>query len=76
MLRDLFSDPGMVAPSIPVVTRSYEEAHMREPVDSSERPCVMGEECECNMISRHVDAPPFLNSILSFGPDRQTDNII
>lgn len=52
MLKDLFSDPGIAAPTIPVVTRAYEEAYMREPIDSSERHCVMGEECECNMISR------------------------
>jgi hypothetical protein len=25
---------------------------MREPIDSSERRCVMGENCECNMLSR------------------------
>jgi hypothetical protein len=72
MLADLFGDTGgMVAPSVPVVTRAYEvkslsvwkrhtqfltesfqESYMREPIDSTERPCVMGERCECTMVSR------------------------
>lgn len=52
LLQDLFSDSGVVAPSVPVVTRAYEEAHMREPIDVSERRCVMEESCECNMLSR------------------------
>ena len=51
MLEDLFSGEGVKAPHVPVVTKAYEESMMREPIDASERPCVMGDMCECNMIS-------------------------
>eukprot|EP00961_Rhodomonas_salina_P079706 1071114-Rhodomonas_salina.1 len=39
-------------PSVPYVTRQYEEAYMREPRDSTERACAMGDECECMFIDR------------------------
>lgn len=54
ILQDLFGAPGNVqSPAdIPVVTRVYEEQFMREPYNSSERQCVMGDECECNMIDK------------------------
>ena len=52
MLSDLFKDDSVTAPSVPIVTRSYEESYMQEKIDSSERTCVMGERCECTMISR------------------------
>jgi hypothetical protein len=35
---------------IPLVTKSYEEMFMREPVYEYERECIMGAECECNFI--------------------------
>lgn len=35
---------------IPLVTKSYEEMFMREPVYEYERECVMGAECECNFV--------------------------
>lgn len=38
-------------PQIPIVTKSYEESFMREPMWDYERPCVMGSSCECNFIS-------------------------
>lgn len=61
MLQDLFGvhgnqskHEGASAPSplhVPVVTKSYEESFMREPMWDYERPCVMGANCECNFIS-------------------------
>ena len=59
LLQDLFgkstSSPGASASSaslcIPVVTKTYEESFMREPMWEYERPCVMGSNCECNFIS-------------------------
>jgi hypothetical protein len=38
------------APQIPVVTKSYEESFMREPMWDYERPCIMGGNCECNYL--------------------------
>ena len=52
MLASLFDGTGVSPPSVPVVTRAYEEAYMREPIDSTERRCVMEDRCECTMISR------------------------
>lgn len=37
---------------IPVVSKAYEEAFMRESMLPSERPCVMGAECEGHFISK------------------------
>jgi len=63
MLQDLFSvdneqecgedgDPLQRAKPlcIPVVTKTYEESFMREPMWDYERPCIMGSNCECNFI--------------------------
>lgn len=52
MLSNLFGGSGVVPPSVPHVTRAYEESFMREPVDPSERACAMGETCEFTKISR------------------------
>lgn len=63
VLQDLFGTSGcngregrgihscLKPPQIPVVTKSYEESFMREPMWDYERPCVMGASCECNFIS-------------------------
>ena len=51
LLENLFG--GVSQPNlrnIPVVTRSYEESYMREPMNRSERPCAMGMNCECMKI--------------------------
>ena len=37
---------------VPVVSRMYEEQFMRETLNSSERQCVMGRDCECNFIDK------------------------
>ena len=37
---------------IPYVSRTYEEAFMREPMHSSERECAKGKQCECMFIDR------------------------
>lgn len=53
MLSDLFShnDKEFLSnPNIPYVTRGYEETFMREPLNSTERLCAKGEQCECMFI--------------------------
>jgi hypothetical protein len=55
MLSDMFGGNlrGHLQTSvIPYVTRAYEEAFMHEPVNSSERECARGKQCECMFIDR------------------------
>lgn len=52
LTEELFSNTYSAAPSVPVVTKVYEESYMREPMHEGERPCVMGSGCECNLICR------------------------
>eukprot|EP00961_Rhodomonas_salina_P111471 1499848-Rhodomonas_salina.1 len=40
-------------PSVPSVSRVYEEGFMREKIYANERPCVMGDECECMFIDKN-----------------------
>ena len=59
MLKDLFGSNasctrGYKAPSIPVVSRLYEESYMRQPIYEYERQCVMAAECECNFIGSNA----------------------
>lgn len=59
MLKDLFGSnasttQGYRAPSVPVVSRAYEESYMRQPMREDERPCVMGVNCECNFVGNKV----------------------
>jgi hypothetical protein len=52
LVENLFSsDSNCVAPTIPIVSKSYEESFMREIIHNNERLCVMGSKCECNFIS-------------------------
>lgn len=53
MLSDLFSvnDKDLMPnPNIPFVSRVYEESFMREPLNSTERLCAKGDQCECMFI--------------------------
>lgn len=54
MLSDLFSHSDdkelLPSPNIPYVTRGYEESFMREPINSTERLCAKGDQCECMYI--------------------------
>jgi hypothetical protein len=53
LVENLFgSDSKSVAPTIPLITKAYEESFMREPMHSHERVCVMDSQCECNFISK------------------------
>jgi hypothetical protein len=54
MLENLFSDgqPG-AAPDLPIITKVYEESFMRQPA-AGERPCAMGEQCECRFVDRQA----------------------
>jgi hypothetical protein len=38
---------------VPVVTRTYEESYMRECMHEHDKPCRMGQYCECNFIDEH-----------------------
>ena len=60
MLSDMFGGNlrGHLQTScIPYVTRTYEEAFMHEPLNSSERECAKGKMCECMFIDR---SQPFI----------------
>jgi hypothetical protein len=50
ILENHFGDQSMKPPSIPIISKSYEEMFMREPFDVGERPCVMGDKCECKLM--------------------------
>lgn len=53
ILQNLFGGEGpMILDDVPVVTRAYEEAFLRESMLPCERPCVMGVECEGHFISK------------------------
>ena len=55
MLSDMFGGNlrgNMQNPTIPYVTRAYEEAFMREPMHANERECARGKKCECMFIDR------------------------
>jgi hypothetical protein len=51
ILENLYGREHYPHPDVPVVSRAYEEAYLREPMpNSGERPCVAGDLCECNFI--------------------------
>lgn len=50
MLEELFGGEQSLPEDIPVITRAYEEQFMRECSHPTERPCVMGDACECMFI--------------------------
>ena len=51
ILENLYGREHYQPLDVPVVTRSYEEAYLREPMPhSGERPCVSGDLCECMFI--------------------------
>jgi len=55
MLSDMFGGSlrgNLRSADIPYVTRAYEEAFMRAPLNSTERECAKGEQCECMFIDR------------------------
>jgi hypothetical protein len=57
MLENLFSNLDADAvPDVPILSKAYEETFMRQP-GPGERPCAMGEQCECMCIDR---AAPFV----------------
>lgn len=52
MLENLFGETaGATAspPELPIITKMYEESFMRQPT-AGERPCAMGDQCECRLI--------------------------
>ena len=52
ILENLFGDGEGVSAEIPVVSKAYEEAYLRECIGPNERPCVMGIDCEGYHISK------------------------
>ena len=60
MLENLFQSGESaeleVTPDVPILSRAYEELFMRQPLPG-ERPCAMGEMCECMQIDK---ASPFV----------------
>jgi hypothetical protein len=52
MLEDLFSNNSTSCPNVSIVTKLYEESYMREPIDTNERHCIMGDKCECMNLSK------------------------
>ena len=54
MLENLFGDStGAPAPDLPIISKAYEESFMRQP-GAGERPCAMGEQCECRFVDRQA----------------------
>ena len=54
MLENLFADGAPSgAPDVPIITKVYEESFMRQPA-AGERPCAMGEQCECRFVDRQA----------------------
>jgi hypothetical protein len=72
MLENLFqnvvSQEEVETPSIPILTRAYEESFMRQPTHG-ERPCVMGDLCECTQIDKTC---PFVGTELRLPNDPET----
>lgn len=52
ILQNLFGGSDALLDDVPVVSRAYEEAFLRESMLATERPCVMGSECEGHYISK------------------------
>ena len=55
MLNDMFGGNlhgPLQNPTLPYVTRAYEESFMRERTSSNERECARGAQCECMFIDR------------------------
>ena len=55
---------------VPVVTRQYEESFMRECIHEEDKPCSMGQYCECNFI----DSDNSFVGVAFVMPDLQTVN--
>eukprot|EP00961_Rhodomonas_salina_P294230 3934397-Rhodomonas_salina.1 len=53
LMHEMISNNSeQVLPSVPYVTRQYEESYMREPMATGERACAMGAQCECMFIDK------------------------
>jgi hypothetical protein len=56
--------------TVPCVPRAYEETFMRECISYSDKPCIMGQYCECNFI----DSDNSFVGVAFVMPDLQTVN--
>jgi hypothetical protein len=52
IIEEVYENWESTPPDIPLVTRAYEESFMRECKDSSEKQCVMMNNCECMQIDK------------------------
>ncbi len=52
ILQNLFGDGEAMPANVPVVSKAYEEAFLRECIGPNERPCVMGAECEGHHLNK------------------------
>jgi hypothetical protein len=70
MLENLFgnADQQQEVPDVPILSKAYEESFMRQPMQG-ERPCVMGDQCECMHIDRNA---PFVGVELRLPGDPDT----
>jgi len=50
IIEEIYENCQTKIPSIPLITRAYEESFMRECCNKSEKRCAMEEECECMKI--------------------------
>eukprot|EP00961_Rhodomonas_salina_P012829 172772-Rhodomonas_salina.9 len=50
MLEELFGGDEKMTADVPIVSRVYEESFMRQCDNHDEKPCVMGNKCECMFI--------------------------
>ena len=53
ILENLFGSEGAPPAEVLVISKGYEELFLREPMGPNERPCVMGLECEGQMIDKN-----------------------
>ena len=56
MLENLFGEASGASgptPELPIITKVYEESFMRQ-ATAGERPCAMGDQCECRFIDRQA----------------------
>lgn len=68
MLENLFKSSDTKVQDVPILSRSFEESFMRQPL-SGEQACVMGDQCECMHIDRSA---PFVGVELRFHGDPET----
>lgn len=65
LFQNVVSQDDVQIPNVPILTKSYEESFMRQPVHG-EKPCAMGDLCECMQIDKTC---PFVGTELRLPND-------